>query len=246
MKTHANTAWIRSHARTAVAPATAVAGSANTTRRVVRAWLAWTFVFSFTYAIVRYNVFHGVPMNHIPLYVTNKAIALTAVALLGSAQAWRTRSDRAVRRGLGLWGFGLAALHVAVSMTILGPHYFAKFYESDGRMTLGGELSILCGVLCFFALAIPAVSSLPGISRALGEIPWQRVQASGRIGLGLAAAHVLFMGAPGWFKPATWPGGLPPITLLAFVAVVMALTLRTLHRLRRPRTPNNGVVDPHG
>jgi hypothetical protein len=33
-----------------------------------------------------------------------------------------------------------------------------------------------------------------------------------------AAGHVLVMGLSGWLQPAGWPGGLPPISLLAFIA----------------------------
>ena len=33
----------------------------------------------------------------------------------------------------------------------------------------------------------------------------------------LGAAHLFFMGYEGWIRPAGWHGGLPPVSLVAFV-----------------------------
>ncbi len=33
----------------------------------------------------------------------------------------------------------------------------------------------------------------------------------------LSAGHVTVMGFKGWIQPETWAGGMPPITLVAFV-----------------------------
>jgi len=33
----------------------------------------------------------------------------------------------------------------------------------------------------------------------------------------LGAVHLFFMGYQGWLKPSGWHGGLPPISLVAFV-----------------------------
>ena len=42
----------------------------------------------------------------------------------------------------------------------------------------------------------------------------------------LNIGHVTFMGYQGWFKPDTWHGGMPPITLLAFLLAIVALAHR--------------------
>jgi hypothetical protein len=41
-----------------------------------------------------------------------------------------------------------------------------------------------------------------------------------------AARHVLVMGLSGWLQPAGWPGGLPPISLLAFIAALIPVLVR--------------------
>jgi hypothetical protein len=33
----------------------------------------------------------------------------------------------------------------------------------------------------------------------------------------LGGVHVIFMGYEGWFDPGSWHGGIPPISLVAFV-----------------------------
>jgi len=33
----------------------------------------------------------------------------------------------------------------------------------------------------------------------------------------LGAAHVFFMGYEGWLAPSDWHGGLPPVSLVAFL-----------------------------
>jgi hypothetical protein len=52
----------------------------------------------------------------------------------------------------------------------------------------------------------------------------------GYLGLALVSAHLLAMGGAGWLTPSRWPGHMPPITLLAFLAAVLPLLLRTSKR----------------
>jgi hypothetical protein len=58
-----------------------------------------------------------------------------------------------------------------------------------------------------------------------GEAPrWPRAaRRFSWLGLAATAGHVLVMGLSGWLTPANWPGGLPPITLLAFLVAVWPL-----------------------
>jgi hypothetical protein len=50
----------------------------------------------------------------------------------------------------------------------------------------------------------------------------------GYFSLLLAAGHVLVMGLSGWFEPGGWPGSLPPISLVAFIAALIPLLVRLL------------------
>jgi drug/metabolite transporter (DMT)-like permease len=46
----------------------------------------------------------------------------------------------------------------------------------------------------------------------------------------LGGAHLLFMGYAGWMKPGDWHGGLPPISLVAFVVFAMAYVVNLFGR----------------
>jgi len=51
---------------------------------------------------------------------------------------------------------------------------------------------------------------------------------------GLIAAHTAIQGGPGWLTPETWPGGMPPITLLGTLLALVVLAVTG--RARRPAT----------
>ncbi len=171
------------------------------------------------YAVVRYNVFKGVPWEQLPVYVSNKAIALVALILIGLS---RVVVDTGRRKGLGLAGAGFVALHLLLSLMISGPEYFPSMYAAGGKMTGTAALSMLAGalgsgaVLWLFhstrvARGQPTRSSLvPGLGRAL---------------LLFTAVHVALIGVSGWFDVSGWPGSLPPITLLSFVIAAALMVM---------------------
>lgn len=223
------------------------AGSAAASRRVrsaegssevaVGRWAGGAVAFCFGYAVLRYNVFKGVEWAHLPLYVANKALALSAVVLVAasyflggratSPQGDCVRRARSAKR-LGLTGFSLAALHALMSMTLLSPVYFEKLHSADGKLTLAGEAAMLFGVLSLWCLTLPALASLPAMNEHLGTEGWSRMQRMGYWALALNCGHVLAMGASGWLDLAGWPGGLPPITLPAFVVGLAALLTKMI------------------
>ena len=61
---------------------------------------------------------------------------------------------------------------------------------------------------------------------AIGADRWYRGQRMGYLALMLVAAHVAVMGFSGWLKPADWPGHLPPISLVAFIAALIPLLIK--------------------
>lgn len=180
-----------------------------------------------TYAIVRYVLFKGVPPEHIPLYIANKASALAGLIVLGWASLTR---DPIRRRSLGHCGWGLVLLHVLASCAMLTPKYFPDFFVTDGRMTLLAELSMVCGMAGTVLLARMAFAS------AAGEISDKPYRGFGQLVLVLSAVHLIAMGYRGWLQPETWPGGLPPMTLLGALSAAGALALRRWQRVTRPES----------
>jgi DMSO/TMAO reductase YedYZ heme-binding membrane subunit len=190
-----------------------------------------------TYAIIRYHLVNGVEWSHFPLYIANKAFSLAAVLFIATSyligKVLRVYDKEPGKRLIlikfcGLMGFSLATIHALMSLLLTSPSYYAKFFHEAGKMNLTGELSLALGVLSFWCLAITAVTSLPFMYEAIGADRWHRGQRMGYFSLALAAGHVLVMGFAGWLAPAGWPGSLPPISLVAFIAAMIPLLVKLL------------------
>ncbi len=214
-------------------------GSEHTQRKHGWKW-AFTifivcFVIIFGYSIIRYNVLKGVPVDQIPLYIFNKAIALTSVIVIGAsfiigpfARFWPKRfvPKLYLRKYLGVLGFGVAALHGLISLILLNSSYYPRFFTETGRMNLGGELSMLFGVLSIFVFSGVAITSLPSVEKGMHPRQWLFVQRLGYIALILVLLHVFVMGWEGWINPSNWPGGLLPISMLAAIVIILVLIVR--------------------
>lgn len=188
---------------------------------------------SFAYAALRYVVFGDVSVDQLPVFVMNKALSIAGLVLIALAVGARPIAGavpaaswlRRDRRALGMAGLAFAGVHTVLSLLLLDPAYFGKFYAAGaGRMTLAAELSMLAGAV---ALALLVWQSRITCGGTAGDDASRRASACRRwLGTGvlaLAGLHVGFMGLPGWFTPADWPGGLPPITLLSTGVAVLGV-----------------------
>ena len=192
---------------------------------------------AFGYSIVRYNIIKGVSWDNFPLYISNKAISLSAVFLIASSYILGPlarfspgvfASKLSMRKYLGLIGFGLGAIHAVISLLIFNPAYYAKYFQASGKLNLNGELALLFGVLSLFVFAIVAISSIPSVIESTDQTKWFKIQQLGYLALVFVGLHVLIMGLSGWFKPQDWPGGLLPISLVAFSVILLTLLLKAL------------------
>ena len=100
-------------------------------------------------------------------------------------------------------------------------------------MNLVGELGLAVGVVALWAVAIPAIATLPMMPKAMGGIRWKRSQRMGYLCLSLVLAHMVVFGLKGWLAPDKWPLGLPPISLWAAVAAAVPLVVKLLSLFER-------------
>jgi hypothetical protein len=200
------------------------AGVAPAARLLVH--VASIVAFCLFYAVLRYVVFKGVGLGHVA-FLANKALSLSGLVLLAlavhaspglqPASSYPSAAAPHVRaRVLGQAGLLLVACHVFCSFLLLTPSYFSAFFAPDGRLTARAEVAMLMGVVGFVALVWMARK--PPALRLLAVVV-----------LAAAGLHAFFLGYPGWLEPWTWPGYMPPITLLSFCVsfcAVVALPVR--------------------
>lgn len=205
---------------------------------VTMRWFGLVFGAALAYAVVRYHVAGSVSWTHFPLFILNKATSLAAVVfvassyLVGRVFRWHNHDPvqkLVVIKFCGLMGFSLAAIHAFFSVCLITPAYFAKFFGDDGRLNLEGELGLAVGIVALWALAFPAISTLPMMPKALGGVRWKRSQRMGYLSLVLVSAHMVVFGLKGWISPHEWPWNLPPISLLAAAVAIVPL----IDKLRR-------------
>ena len=198
-------------------------------------WFFVVFGFSLAYAVIRYHLVGDVPWRHFPLFILNKATSLAAVIfvassyLIGRIIHWHDH-DKALRlvviKFCGLTGFFLAGVHALFSLGLLSPAYYGKYFDDIGRLNLQGEIAISVGVVALYFLLSPAVTTLPMMPKAIGGVRWKRSQRAGYVALALVVIHLVALGLNGWLKPQGWPGGIPPVSLVAVAAALVPLLVK--------------------
>jgi DMSO/TMAO reductase YedYZ heme-binding membrane subunit len=198
-------------------------------------WLLFVLGAALAYAVLRYHIAGDVPWRHLPLFIFNKAASMAATIfvacsyLVGKAIRWHNHDPRTklvVIKLCGLMGFSLAVIHALASFALLNAAYFPKYFAADGRLHWNGELAVMAGVVALWALAFPAITTLPMMARELGGVRWKRSQRMGYVCLFLVVVHLFALGLQGWLTPHDWQWGLPPISLLAVVIATIPLMLK--------------------
>jgi hypothetical protein len=163
---------------------------------------------------LRYNVFKGVPWADWPAYTLNKAIAVASLLILAASVLRLARWGR----GAGVlmaWSGVLALAHSLLSFALFDPGYYPRLFE-DGKLTVIGGLSITLGAV------LTAVMELGARRSAIWPPQWRRT-ALALVAFG-AGLHAALPALQSWVEPGTWPGSMPPLTLISFLAGLVALT----------------------
>ena len=173
------------------------------------------------YAVLRYHLVKSVPWEHFPLYTTNKVFAVVGLAgLVGS----RLATGRERRQRYGFAGLWCTTVHVLMSLLLMTPNYFGKFYLKSGQFTWQAELSMAAGVLGVGFLLWLLIATLKTETQKQTSL----VPCLARWTLLATALHLVFMGGAGWLNRDDWTAakGLPAITLLAFGLALAGMSLK--------------------
>lgn len=133
-----------------------------------------------------------------------------------------------LRKHLGVFGFGIAAVHAVMSLILLRPAYYPRFFAENGQLNFIGETSMLFGVLAFLIFAAITLTSLPGVEKQMDAVRWKFIQRLGYIAYVFVLVHVAIMGFRGWFRSESWQYGLASISLISALFIIFVLVMRVL------------------
>ena len=199
----------------------------------------FTLILCVAYAVLRYHILGPVPWNDFPFFILNKGISLAALVLLvlnfslgplkntgiGVPGSWL-----AARKVLGMTGFLLVLIHALMSFMLFSPAIYSQLFEADGSLTLFSGLSMLGGILSFVVLWGYNLSFQTHLRDEKAFIQFITSRNFLLFAMLLSAIHLFFMGFKGWSSPAGWHGGLPPISLVAFIFFVAGYLVNLLGR----------------
>ena len=201
--------------------------------------IAIVLIFSISYAIVRYHLVGPVPWKDFPFFILNKGISLAAFILLTCNFGFGPLNNLGVkvpagwlnaRKALGMTGFLLVLIHALMSFMLFSPTVYAKFFETDGTMTLLAGLSMLGGVLAFVVLWAYNLSFQTHLREDKSFIEFITSRTFLLWAMLLGGVHLVFMGYQGWINPSGWHGGIPPVSLVAITIFAFGYVANLLGR----------------
>ena len=201
--------------------------------------ISTTVLLSVAYAVVRYHIAGDVPWSEFSLFILNKGLCLAAFILLAFNFALGPAKNMGLpvpdtwmnaRKAFGMTGFLLILIHALISFMLFSSPYYGKFFAPDGTLTGVASLSMLAGVLGFVFLWAYNLSFQTKLSEDTAFIEFITSRRVLIWALTLGGLHLAFMGYAGWLKPQEWHGGLPPISLVAFVFFVVGYLLNLMGR----------------
>jgi hypothetical protein len=201
--------------------------------------IAIVMIFGLAYAVLRYHILGPVPWTDFPFFILNKGISLSAFILLAFNFGLGPMNNLGIRipegwlnarKAMGMTGFLLVLIHALMSFMLFSPSVYAKFFLDNGSLTLLAGLSMLFGILGFVVLWGYNMSFQTFLREDKAFIQFITSRKFMLFALLLGAAHLFFMGYEGWLKPAGWHGGLPPVSLVAFVFFAVCYVMNLLGR----------------
>jgi hypothetical protein len=198
-----------------------------------------TLLLSIGYAVLRYHILGPVPWKDFPFFIMNKGLCLAAFVLLTLNFSLGPLKNLGLpvpnrwllsRKALGMSGFLLVLIHALMSFLLFRPAVYQQFFEANDTLNLVGGLSMLAGVLAFVILWGYNLGFQTFLREDRAFIAFITSRRFMLFALVLGGLHLFFMGYQGWLKPASWHGGLPPISLVAFTIFTLGYVTNLVGR----------------
>jgi hypothetical protein len=107
-------------------------------------------------------------------------------------------------------------VHVGLSLALLSPAYYPDLFVG-GKLTVAVGWSMMLG-------ATAAALMYAGRGPHGGQDPHEVVRNLAILALA-SGVHAMLQGFLKWFAPSTWPGMMPPITLISFLLGLAAVAV---------------------
>jgi DMSO/TMAO reductase YedYZ heme-binding membrane subunit len=198
-----------------------------------------TFILSLVYVVLRYHIFGGVEWREFPLFILNKAMALAGFLLVTYNFSFGPFKNigikipdswMAARNILAMTGFLFLLIHAFISFLLFSPAHYGKFFEAEGTLTLIAGMSMLSGVIGFVLLWMMNITFQSFMRENDVFVAFIGSRKFLLWALTLGGLHILLMGYNGWMHPEGWHGGIPPVSLVAFVFFTVGYIANVLGR----------------
>ncbi len=200
-----------------------------------------TILFTFIYAFERYVVFGTTSIQQVPLYLLNKVVSFSGIVIISitliisNVLKRRKMYDNSASKQntlLGLFGVSLIVFHFLISIIIFSKEYFPKLYLND-KLSMSGEVSLLFSNIALILLSFAGIISFIKVfTKVEIKIKSTYLQFI-KIALVFTCFHLIFMGWSSWFVFSKWNGGLPPMTLLAFIVIISVFVYRFIFAAKK-------------
>ena len=123
--------------------------------------------------------------------------------------------------------FLLVMLHAIMSFMLFKPEIYTMFFEKNNTISLFGGLTIVSGIIALLKILINQLDiKFKSLYNQKNNDTLFSLPKEVNISMLFIILHILFMRFNGWVTPAEWNGGLPPISLIAFLFITIGLFLK--------------------
>ncbi len=178
------------------------------------------FLGFFLYAWLRYVSFGPYAAADF-LFILNKAFAFSVIGIMFTA--YLPVAYRKLRRDiLGYAAFYFTLAHFILSLILLPGKYYRHFHKPDGRICFDFKMAVTTGIVAFFVLLVIYYYFKQKKKSGVNPKIFGCITCIYYLAL---LGHVYFLGYENWAHPEKWHGGMPPITLISFILLLLFIPL---------------------
>jgi len=178
------------------------------------------FIVFFLYVWLNYISFG--PFSHYDwLFVLNKTFAFSVIGIMFTAYL-PVAFHKLQRKLLGYFAFYFTLFHFILSLFLLPGKYYRHYHLNNGKLCFDFKMAVILGIIAFFTMLMVYFYFKLRQGKKINPKIFGCLTCIYYFSL---LGHIYFLGYENWAKPTEWYGGLPPITLISFVLMLLFIPL---------------------